>query len=480
MKSSYNAKFSLDKYFDKIQNTDPIHYVGSVTAVNGLEIVCKGPSSQIGEICKIKIPSLHSEIIAEVTGLDGNLVKLAPYAETTGIEIGCEVVATGRQLMVPVGNRLLGRMINASGFPCDGKGDLFADTYYPAANKPPLPAERAPNDKRITTGVRSIDSLLTVAKGQRLGIFAGSGVGKSTLMGMIARNTNADINVIGLIGERGREVLDFVNRDLGNEGLKRSVIVVATSDEPSICRLRAAQVCTAIAEYFRDQGKDVMLMMDNLTRFAHAQREIGIANGEPAAQKAYPPSVFAELPKLLERAGNAKKGSITAFYAVLVDGDDFNEPITDKVRGTVDGHIILNRALAQAYHYPAVDVLASISRLSNRVTGAQTKKACGIIRQMMSVYKTQETMILTGNYVRGSSPVIDAAIEMHDAIEEFLKQDEYEECTMQDTLDKLAALSGIDIPESEYVEQPALDRKSTAQIVDERHNAINAASETQE
>ena len=335
MKSSYTGEFNFTKYLEKVADAETILYTGRVTAVRGLEVESEGPRSVIGEICTIKLED-GNLLNAEVVGLDGKKVKLAPFGDTKGIEVGLEVVGTGRTLMVPVGKNLLGRMINASGQPCDDKGEIIPETYYPAVANPPSPNERTDINRRITTGVRAIDSMLTVGKGQRLGIFAGSGVGKSTLLSIIARNTDADINVIGLIGERGREVLDFVRRDLGEEGMKRSVLVVATSDEPSICRLRAAQVCTAVAEYFRDQGKDVMLMMDSVTRFAHAQREIGLANGEPPAQKGYPPSVFDMIPKLLERTGTNKKGTITAFYTVLVDGDDMNEPITDKVRGTLD------------------------------------------------------------------------------------------------------------------------------------------------
>lgn len=465
MKSTYTGEFNFTKYLENVVDAETILYTGKVTAVRGLEVESEGPRAVIGEMCTIKLRD-GKPILAEVVGLEDKKVKLAPYGETKGIEVGCEVVASGKSLMVPVGNKLLGRMINAAGRPCDDKGEISPDTYYPAVANPPSPNQRTDIDKRIVTGVRAIDSVLTVGKGQRLGIFAGSGVGKSTLLSMIARNTNADINVIGLIGERGREVLDFVRRDLGEEGMKRSVLVVATSDEPSICRLRAAQVCTAIAEYFRDQGKDVMLMMDSVTRFAHAQREIGLANGEPAAQKGYPPSVFDMIPKLLERSGTNEKGSITAFYTVLVDGDDMNEPITDKVRGTLDGHIVLNRKLAQAYHYPAIDVLQSISRLSKRVNGAMTRKAVGQVRTWMATYSENETMITAGIYVKGNSPEIDIAIDKHMAIEDFLKQEEYEPCPINETLDKLSALTGIEIPQEEYVERPAVGIPTTAQIVD--------------
>lgn len=445
----------FDKYIHSIERIEPIKYTGSVIGVKGLMIESKGPRSVIGEICTIHIPSIQSSVLAEVVGLEGSSVRLMAYGETKGIEVGCEVVASGHVLEVPVGPSLLGRVIDATGKPYDGKGEIFPEAYYPALASPPNPMERKPIDKRIVTGVRAIDGILTVGKGQRLGIFAGSGVGKSTLLSMIARNTNADINVIGLIGERGREVMDFIKRDLGEEGLKRSVLVVATSDQPSISRLRAAYVTTAIAEYFRDQGKDVMLMFDSVTRFAHAQREIGLAIGEPPAQRGYPPSVFDMLPKLLERTGTNDKGSITAFYTVLVDGDDMDEPIADKVRGTLDGHIVLQRSLAARQHYPAIDMLTSISRLSKRVSGTCTKKAVQRVRRWISVYSEQEEMINAGVYQKGSSPEIDEAIDHHQAVEEFLCQEENCHLTIEDTLKSLSELSGIEIPEAEYSESPA-------------------------
>ena len=292
--------------------------------------------------------------------------------------------------------------------------------------------------------------MLAVAKGQRLGIFAGSGVGKSTLLSMIARNTNADINVIALVGERGREVIDFIQRDLGEEGLKRSVLIVATSDQPSIARLRAAYTATAVAEYFRDQGKDVMLMFDSVTRFAHAQREIGLAAGEPPAQRGYPPSVFDLLPKLLERSGTSKKGTITGFYTVLVDGDDMDEPIADKVRGTLDGHIVLSKALAHKAHFPAIDILSSISRLSKRVSGEQTQFSVMQIRRKIALYSENEDMITVGAYQKGSSPAIDDAIESHAAIDDFLMQDEYAPAPLEETLTRLGQLAGVEIPKEEF------------------------------
>ena len=314
--------------------------------------------------------------------------------------------------------------------------------------------------------MRSIDAMLTCGKGQRIGIFAGSGVGKSTLLGMIARNTDAEINVVGLIGERNREVLDFINNDLGKEGMKRSVVVVATGDQPAICRLRAAYVCTAIAEYFRDQGKDVFMMVDNVTRFAKAQLEIGIANGEPPTASGYPASVYSMIPALMERTGTSEKGTITAFYAVLVDGDDMDDPIADCVRGVLDGHIVLSRKLASAYHYPAVDVLPSISRLQRRVTGPATKKAYARIRGLMALYQNNALMINSGMYTKGDSPAIDEAIDKYDEIEEFLKQDEYEKCTMEDTLNKLSVVSGIEIPKEEYVEAPCVPKESPEETVE--------------
>ena len=457
----------FNKYLNTIKQTETILYTGHVTAVKGLVIESNGPRSVIGEICTIKIPSRNKEVLAEVMGFEGNTVKLMPYADTTGIEIGCEIVASGHILQVPVGKNLLGRVVDATGTPIDGKGPLDVTEYYPVLASPPDPINRLPIDKRIATGVRCIDSLLTCGKGQRLGIFAGSGVGKSTLLSMIARNTNADINVIGLIGERNREVNDFIERDLGPEGMKRSVIVVATSDTPSICRLRAAYVTTAVAEYFRDQGKDVMLMMDNMTRFAHAQREIGLSTGEAPAQRGYPPSVFDLIPKLLERTGTNDKGSITAFYNVLVDGDDMDEPITDKVRGTLDGHIVLSRSLAQQRHYPAIDVLKSISRLSRRVSGRETLKAATKISRLVAIYEDNRDMISAGVYQKGANAEIDLSIDKHEAIEQFLCQEEDEHCDIEDTLQKLSALAEIEIPDEEYVEQPALGRKTVAQLVHE-------------
>lgn len=473
----------FNKYLNTVKKTETILYTGFVTSVKGMMIESNGPRSIIGELCTIKMPATNSSVLAEVVGFEGKTVKLMAYGEIRGIEVGCEVIASGHILKVPVGKGLLGRVVDATGQPIDGKGSLDVSNYYPVIAPPPDPMNRLPIDRRIVTGVRCIDSLLTCGKGQRLGIFAGSGVGKSTLLSMIARNTNADINVIALIGERNREVMDFISRDLGEEGMKRSVVVVATSDTASLCRLRAAYAATAIAEYFRDQGKDVMFMMDNMTRFAHAQREIGLSTGEAPAQRGYPPSVFDLIPKLLERTGTSDKGSITAFYNVLVDGDDFDEPITDKVRGTLDGHIVLSRSLVAMRHYPAIDVLKSISRLSRRVSGTQTLKAVTKISRLIAIYEDNREMITAGVYQKGASPEIDEAIEKHAAIEEFLCQQEDEPCTMEDTLNKLSVLAEMEIPEEEFVENPAAKRKTVAQLVhqhreDDVTNSNSAANES--
>ncbi|MCR4790953.1 MAG: FliI/YscN family ATPase [Treponemataceae bacterium] len=453
----------FEKYVNNIKDVDTIHYTGNVIAVKGNLVESKGPRSVIGEICTIKVANMNyngaheSEkyipLLAEVTGLNGTTVQLTCYGDTKGIEVGCEVVGSGSILKVGVGENLLGRVVDALGHPYDQKGEIIPRTYYPAIAPAPNPLTRKPICERVLTGIRSIDGLCAVGKGQRLGIMAGSGVGKSTLMGMIARNTNADINVIALVGERGREVNDFITKDLGEEGLKRSVVVVATSDTPSICRLRAAYTATAIAEYFRDQGKDVMFMMDNMKRFADAQREIALVAGEPAAQRGYTPSVFDLIPKLLERTGTNDKGSITAFYNVLVDGDDMTEPITDKVRGTVDGHIVLSRNLAQMNHYPAIDILNSISRLANDINGEATKKACGEVRKLMAAYENSKDLIDVGAYAKGSNPLIDKAIELHDEIENFLIQDISYNADIAETMKGLSSLSGILIPFEEYTSE---------------------------
>ena len=456
----------FDKYVDAVEETDPIKYTGTVERVRGMLIESSGPQAVIGEVCQIFLSRGHEPVYAEVVGLSGTTVQLMSYGDVQGIEIGCKVIASGTVLTVPVGDMLLGRVLDAMGKAYDGKGEIVASRRYPALASPPDPMKRKPISDRIVTGVRAIDGLLAVGRGQRLGIFAGSGVGKSTLLGMIARNTNADVNVIALIGERGREVVDFIENDLGPEGLKRSVVIVATSDQSPISRIRGAYVATAVAEYFRDQGKDVMLMFDSVTRFAKAQREIGLAIGEPPATRGYTPSVFETMPKLLERSGTSDKGSITGFYTVLVDGDDMDEPISDTVRGILDGHIILSRKLAQKYHYPAIDVLASISRLANRVSGPVSKKAAGYLRRMMAVYEEAEDMINVGAYQKGSNPAIDEAIAHHVKIEEFLNQEVSDPAPITSTLDSMAKVAEMEIPAEEAsLEGPGARPKFTvAQI----------------
>ncbi|MCL2441001.1 MAG: FliI/YscN family ATPase [Treponema sp.] len=442
----------FEKYLSCTDRTDPIKCVGRVTKVQGLLIESRGPQAIIGEICRIIVPKGRGNIRAEVVGLRDETVQLMSYEETDGIEIGDRVIALGARLEVPVSDKLLGRVIDALGNPIDDKGNIASSCLYPALTSPPDPLKRRRVTERITTGVRAIDGLLAVGKGQRLGIFAGSGVGKSTLLGMIARNTSADVNVVALIGERGREVNDFIENDLGEEGLKRSVLIVTPSNSPPLARLRGAYVATAVAEYFRDQGKDVMLLFDSVTRFARAMREIGLASGEPPAQRGYPPSMFDSMPKLLERSGTSEKGSITGFYTILVDGDDMDEPVADTVRGILDGHIVLSRELAQGFHYPAIDVLQSISRLAPNITGSESKKAAGIIRKNMAAYAKAEDLINVGAYHYGSNPEVDEAISKHVAIEDFLVQDIEEPSSLQDTLEGMSLITGISIPPDEMAD----------------------------
>ncbi|MDR0399973.1 MAG: FliI/YscN family ATPase [Treponema sp.] len=442
------------KYRRAAEGIDPIKCMGRISRVQGILVESRGPQATIGEICRIALSRERRTIFAEVVGLHDEFVQLMVYGGTGGIEIGDRVVATGNLLEVPVSPRLLGRVLDCMGNPSDGKGDIGALLRYPAMANPPDPLSRRQVTERIVTGVRAVDGLLAVGRGQRMGIFAGSGVGKSTLLGMIARNTNADVNVVALIGERGREVVDFIENDLGPEGLARSVLVVSTSESPPLARLRGAYVAAAVAEYFRDQGLDVMLLFDSITRFARAQREIGLASGEPPATRGYTPSMFDSMPKLLERCGNFEKGTITGFYTVLVEGDDMDEPVADTVRGILDGHIVLSRNLAQAYHYPAIDVLQSISRKAGRVADPGSVRAAGIIRRHMAVYAEAEDLINVGAYHAGSNPDIDAAIARHPAIEEFLIQDAEETCPLSGTLQKLGEIAGVPLPEEAAVVPP--------------------------
>ena len=396
--------------------------LGRVTKVVGLTIESVGPDAKLNDLCRIFVGGDRSQaVMAQVVGFRDKHLLLTPFDSVDGIGIGAVVENTKAPLSIPVGDELLGHTLDGIGRPTDAE-DLYLPQHYPVDATPPEPMNREIISQVLPLGVKAVDGLITVGKGQRIGIFAGSGVGKSTLMGMFARNTKADINVIALIGERGREVREFIERDLGSEGMKRSVVVVATSDKPASIRKCAAKTATAIAEYFRDQGKDVLLMMDSLTRFSMAQREIGLAAGEPPVTRGYPPSVYSEMPKLLERAGNSDKGSITGLYTVLVDGDDFNEPITDTARGILDGHIVLSRKLAQKNHYPAIDVLASISRVMSSIATKGHKTMAGKLKNVMATYQEAEDLINIGAYKAGSNNNIDYAIEKIDQVNAFLCQ----------------------------------------------------------
>lgn len=440
-----NGKFQLNigKFTEAVQNCQSMKLIGKVTQVIGLVIESQGPTVSLGELCYIKshFPDVLP-IPAEVVGFREGYVMLMPVGEMQGIGPGCEVVSAQKTLNVKVGPELLGRVLDGLGNPMDDKGPLLCKTEYPLQADPPPPLTRPRINDNLYVGVRAIDGLITMGEGQRIGIMAGSGVGKSTLLSMIARNTEADISVIALVGERGREVRDFIERDLGEEGMKRSVVVVATSDQPALVRIKGAMTATAIAEYFRDQGHKVVLMMDSVTRFAMAQREVGLTIGEPPATRGYTPSVFALLPRLLERAGTSEKGSITGIYTVLVDGDDMNEPIADAVRSILDGHIVLSRKIAAQNHFPAIDIMPSVSRVMNEVVSPEHLKAAQQMRQLMAVYRDAEDLIHIGAYVKGSSAKIDEAVQKIDAINAFLCQGIFEVDSYADTEKKLIAISG--------------------------------------
>ena len=429
---------NLQRFNEAIENCNSIQMIGKVVQIVGLVIQCSGPNVSMGELCYIKS---HFEDVgplpAEVVGFRDGQVLLMPLGETKGIGPGCQVVSAQKVLQVKVGPELLGRVIDGLGNPIDGKGPILCKSEYPIQADPPAPLDRPVIKDSLYVGVRAIDGLITMGEGQRIGIMAGSGVGKSTLLSMIARNTEADISVISLVGERGREVKEFIERDLGEEGLKRSVVVVATSDKPALVRIKGAMTATAIAEYFRDQGRKVILMMDSVTRFAMAQREVGLTVGEPPATRGYTPSVFALLPRLLERAGTSKKGSITGIYTVLVDGDDMNEPIADAVRSILDGHIVLSRNIAAQNHFPAIDVLASVSRVMSAVVPKEHMEANRNLRALMAVYKEAEDLIHIGAYVKGSSAKIDEAVQKIDKINEFLCQGVFEVQGFEETVDRL-------------------------------------------
>ncbi|MCL5256737.1 MAG: flagellar protein export ATPase FliI [Chloroflexi bacterium] len=423
----------LEKYQQMLLSISPFRAKGRVVQVIGLTVEVEGLASQVGEICHIHPHESSPRISAEVVGFRNDRLLLMPFGEMRGIKPGSEVVASGRVFTIPVGEGLLGRVLDGFGKPIDGLGPLNFSEEYVLRDDSPSPLTRRMITEPLPTGVRAIDALLTCGKGQRMGIFAGSGVGKSTLMGMIARNSKSDVNVIALIGERGREVQDFINRDLGQEGLQRSVVVVSTSDQSSLLRIKGAWVATTIAEYFRDQGMDVTFMMDSVTRFAMAQREIGLAIGEPPAMKGYTPSVFALLPKLMERTGTAERGTITGFYTVLVESDDLTEPITDTVRSILDGHIVLSRDLAAENHYPPINVLGSVSRIMNTITLPQHRAAAGKLREVLATYQSARDLVNIGAYVAGSNPAIDYSLEMMPKVKGLLIQPSDESTAYEET-----------------------------------------------
>lgn len=424
---------------DVIKNTDTIKEIGKIIEITGLTIVADGPSSSIGDLCHI---INGDEIIySEVVGFREDKILLMPLGSIEGVKAGAKVVNTGSQMRVKVSDTLLGRVLDGLGNPIDDKGEIIADKYYPTNAKIINPMDRKPIDEVLSLGLKAIDGLITFGKGQRMGIFAGSGVGKSTTLAMIAKHTSADINVIALIGERGREVREFIENTLGPEGMKRSIVVCATSEQPALVKIKASFVACAIAEYFRDKGKNVLFMLDSVTRIALAQREVGLAIGEPPATRGYTPSVFALLPKFLERAGANKKGTITGLYTVLVEGDDMNEPIADTARSILDGHIVLSRALAHKNHYPAIDVLQSISRVMTNIVDDEHKTASGIIRNLLAVYAKNEDLISIGAYSKGSDPEIDKAILMYEKINKYLMQATDEQVDFEEAREELIRLS---------------------------------------
>ena len=426
---------------DRIQSTPRTEAQGRVTQMVGLVAESTGPASRLGDVCLVQTNEGDEPIQCEVVGFRREQILLMPLGDIQGVQPGSLVRGTGSCLRVPVGEELLGRVINGLGQPIDGKGPILAKKSYPNLASAPNAMARHMIDEPFSTGVRAIDSVLTMGVGQRVGIFSGSGVGKSTLLGMVARNGRADVNVIALIGERGREVREFISNDLGPEGLQRSVVVCATSDEPALVRIKAALTATAISEYFRDQGQNVLLMMDSVTRFAMAQREVGLAVGEPPSAKGYTPSVFALLPKLMERAGCGPKGAITALYTVLVEGDDNNEPIADAARSILDGHIVLNRNLTSRGHYPPIDVLQSLSRVMPMVTSAEHLKAANRLRELVAAHHEVEDLVSVGAYKPGTQPLSDEAISKWGAINAFLRQGKAEASTPEETQTQLFELS---------------------------------------
>ncbi len=425
-----------------IMHAEPIRVHGKVTEVIGLLIESTGPAASVGDVCTIE----HNDTViaqAEVVGFRKERTLLMPLGPLEGIHPGYTVVSTKKPLMVSVGRNLLGRVLSGLGAPIDGKGGLVPEVTRPVFSRVPNPLNRKRITEHFETGIRSIDSLLTLGKGQRMGIFSGSGIGKSILLGMMAKNCKSDVNVIALIGERGREVREFLERDLGEEGLKRSVVVVATSDQPALIRMKGAMVAAAIAEYFRDIGKDVLFLCDSITRMATAQREIGLAIGEPPATKGYTPSVFSMLPQFLERAGTSEKGTITGLFTVLVEGDDLDEPVSDAARSVLDGHIVLSRELANRNHYPAVDILQSISRCQPDVITPEHMALVGSIKNLLAAYKENEDLIQIGAYAQGSNLRVDSAIKIHEPIMHFLRQRRDEKIEYTECIKELQAIKNL-------------------------------------
>lgn len=432
-------ELDFEKYLD-LSSKKYYNSYGKVVKIVGLTIESIGPVAKLNDLCKIRLDGEgQSYVMAEVVGFRDSRLLLMPYESVEGLGVGCIVESMGRPLSVQVGEEVLGHTLDGIGRPTD-IDELCLKSEYPVVASPPEPMSREIISEVLPLGVKAVDGLMTIGKGQRIGIFAGSGVGKSTLLGMFARNTKADINVIALIGERGREVREFIERDMGEEGMRRSVVVVATSDKPALIRNKAAKTATAIAEFFRDQGKDVLLMMDSLTRFSMAQREIGLASGEPPVTRGYPPSVYSEMPQLLERAGNGERGSITGLYTVLVDGDDMNEPIADTARSILDGHIVLSRKLGHKNHYPAIDVLQSISRVMSSITTKEHKELAGKLKNVLAVYQEAEDLINIGAYRKGTNKEIDFATEKIDAVNEYLMQQTDEKFTFEEELQMLKEL----------------------------------------
>lgn len=430
---------NLARHLKAVAEVEPIKKTGQVIQVVGLVIESLGPEAELGELCLIRTREGRM-IKSEVVGFRERQTLLMPLGDTGGLHPGAEVIATGACLQVKVGPALIGRVLDGLGRPIDGGEPPETIEVYPVSNQPPNPMSRPRIREPLPVGIKAIDGLLTIGRGQRIGIMAGSGVGKSTLLGMVARNTAADVNVIALIGERGREVREFIEKDLGHAGLQRSVVVVATSDQPAMLRLKGGMLAKAIAEYFRDSGNDVMFMMDSVTRFAMAQREIGLTVGEPPATRGYTPSVFALLPQFLERSGTSPQGTITGLYTVLVEGDDFNEPVTDTVRGVLDGHIVLSRELAQRNHYPAIDILGSVSRVMIDICDPAHLEKAQALREVLAIYRDAKDLIDIGAYKKGSNPRIDYALEMIGPVEAFLRQGIYENYDFEETNTLLAQL----------------------------------------